>query len=80
MPYRRADVEYLRGKARQFRLLAGDCSGTPTAAKMLEIAVDLEAKGHRDRTASIPAPTNLVGDQASQPLRCDFLNNVSVQI
>lgn len=44
MPYRRADAEYLREKGRQFRQLAADCADAPTAAKMLEVAGELEAK------------------------------------
>ena len=43
MPYRRADADYLREKARQFRLIAVDCDPV-NAAKLTEIAAELEAK------------------------------------
>jgi hypothetical protein len=43
MPYRRADAEYLREKARQFRKLAPELAAV-YRAKMLELAAELEAK------------------------------------
>jgi hypothetical protein len=43
MPYRRADAEYLRQKARQFRKLAPELAAV-YRAKMLELAAELEAK------------------------------------
>jgi hypothetical protein len=43
MPYRRADAEYLRSKARQFRRLATDYD-TKVSPQLLELANDLDAK------------------------------------
>jgi len=45
MPYRRADADYLRTKARQFRQLAAD-SGMKFTTQLLELAAELEAKAN----------------------------------
>jgi hypothetical protein len=41
--HQRRDVEFLREKAARFRQIAATCDAA-TAAKLLEIAADLEAK------------------------------------
>jgi hypothetical protein len=43
MPSRSDDAEYLREKAAQYRKLALQCE-TTVAAKMVELAIELEAK------------------------------------
>lgn len=53
MPYRRADAEYLRSKARQFRRVATDY-GTKIFMELLEIANELEAKA--DEIEARPDP------------------------
>ena len=43
MPYRRADAEYLRDKARAFRRIAAGFK-TPETEKILALAAELETK------------------------------------
>jgi hypothetical protein len=53
MPYRRADAEYLREKARQFRKLAPQLE-EPHRTKLLEVAIDLELKADEIETRPDP--------------------------
>lgn len=53
MPYRRADAEYLREKARAFRRIAAGFQ-KPDTQKLLELAADLEAKA--DEIEARPDP------------------------
>jgi hypothetical protein len=57
MPYRRADAEYLRTKARQFRKLAVSCDEA-SSRKMLELANELESKADEIETRPDPRRPN----------------------
>jgi hypothetical protein len=57
MPYRRADADYLRTKARQFRALAASCDEV-NGRKMLELADELESKAAEIETRPDPRRPN----------------------
>jgi hypothetical protein len=56
MPYRRADAEYLREKARRFRRMAAE-NDTPLSPTLLQIANELDAKA--DEIEQRPDPRRL---------------------